>query len=686
MMLPIIVGAFVLISLAILFLLPSKQEPKVEVPRARRSQTRIETGILDPRTGKEISQTPQEGQPVPAILPVPDKPDVYPDWRPLSRGDLTAQSLDDLSIRVQVIEKLPSILHELHVVINDPKSTAREVAQIAGTDPIIASRILQTVNSAAFGLTSKINDLYRAVVIVGYNEVKHIAMESAVSHALLGKTKKETALLASLWAHSFQASTCAFAFAKRAGRRNAGAVATMALLHDIGKIGMARLYPDVDWEEVLGVLWTMGPMEAIKKEEEVCAVNHCIVGALLAEHWNLSSDTVAAIEMHHMPQFVPPDSLPQEFRTELALTHLADLAAHAFNQQFSEEEVTPESLEIFQPRGDYARLFGFPRTMQALLDERLSADLRKSGAFVSGLGEGARETAMINPRRTTVIMPPKPKPKVAVEKALQLKGGDLLSKRYKLIDQLGRGAMGAVFKAFDVQLQSVVAIKVLPQDLASDETSLKNFVQEAKAAMALTHPNILRVYNLESDERGKFIVMEYIDGENLTQIQTRQAGAFDPKQAADLIIPICEALHYAHGRKLVHRDIKPVNIMVDREGTPKLADFGIARVMEDNQYRMSGRFVAGTLAYMSPEQISGNPIDARSDIYSLGATLYEMLSGQPPFISGDIYHQVLEKPPEAIPTVPVPVNAVVMKCLAKRKENRYQSAGELRMALVPLTR
>ncbi len=258
----------------------------------------------------------------------------------------------------------------------------------------------------------------------------------------------------------------------------------------------------------------------------------------------------------------------------------------------------------------------------------------------------------------------------------------VLSGRYELLTELGRGGMGIVHKAHDIKLDIDVAIKLLPKHLGQDPRAVQFLKREALASMKLSHPNILRLHHFEEDPESKFLIMELVDGKNLTQILDASPNHKLPQdEVVRYGIEACKALEYAHRKKVLHRDIKPSNIMIDSDGTLKIADFGIARIMKDSHTRHTGTVTSGTLLYMSPEQIQGERSDAQSDIYSLGISLYELLNGEVPFRSGDITHQHLHKKPKPIDGVPAWLNRILLKCLEKKPEDRFQNAGELLDAL-----
>ena len=257
----------------------------------------------------------------------------------------------------------------------------------------------------------------------------------------------------------------------------------------------------------------------------------------------------------------------------------------------------------------------------------------------------------------------------------------LLGGRYQMEARIGAGGMAEVFRGFDPVLNRTVAIKVLNPQFARDTSFVERFRREAQAAARLNQPNIVAVYDTGADEGTQFIVMEFIEGRTLGEfMETGRKPT--PVQAAEIAQKICGALAAAHAAGVIHRDIKPGNVMVTRDGTVKVMDFGIARVLGPETAPQTSA-VLGTASYLSPEQAQGGPVDARTDIYSLGAVLYEMLAGRPPFM-GDTpvavaYKQVNETPvvPSQLnPDVPARLDAVVMKALSKNPSNRYQTADE----------
>ena len=265
--------------------------------------------------------------------------------------------------------------------------------------------------------------------------------------------------------------------------------------------------------------------------------------------------------------------------------------------------------------------------------------------------------------------------------------------QYQLGETVGRGELSVVHRGRDVRLDRDVAIKMLRSDLARDPAVQKRFRREAQYAGTLNHPAIVAVYDTGETPAGAgrvpYIVMEYVDGETLAELLARN-GRLPPAQVMFVAGEICSALDFSHRLGIVHRDIKPANVMLDRSGAVKVMDFGIARANRDRATTMTSPSARiGTAHYVSPEQVRGQQVDARTDVYSTGCVLYEMLTGVPPFAGGSAVRvadrhvrEAPQAPSSRVPGVAPELDAIVLKALSKNPLNRYQTAADMRSDLV----
>ncbi|MCA9511720.1 MAG: serine/threonine protein kinase, partial [Myxococcales bacterium] len=260
---------------------------------------------------------------------------------------------------------------------------------------------------------------------------------------------------------------------------------------------------------------------------------------------------------------------------------------------------------------------------------------------------------------------------------------------YRIEKRLGEGGIGEVFRAFDESLERNVAIKRLRPELAARETLVARFRLEAQTLARLNHPNIATLYALTHDAGSMYMVMEYVEGETVSAL-LRQRGPLALEPALRLAFQALSGIGYAHGRGVIHRDIKGANLMLDASGTLKIMDFGIARVLGGARHTRAGQMI-GTPEFMAPEQIRGEDADERSDLYSLAILLYALLAGRAPFRARSEYQvmkaQVETPPPplrDRMPELPRELDEVLRRALAKDADDRFQSAAEMRAALAPL--
>ncbi len=264
----------------------------------------------------------------------------------------------------------------------------------------------------------------------------------------------------------------------------------------------------------------------------------------------------------------------------------------------------------------------------------------------------------------------------------QLDPGSTLANRYKIIEELGKGGMGRVYRVHDIEIVEEVALKLIKSEIASDENTIERFRNELKIARKVSHKNVCRMYDIGREDEKYFITMEYVEGEDLKSL-IRKKGNLSTEEAIGIAQQVCEGLSEAHELGVVHRDLKPQNIMIDEKGRAKIMDFGIARSVEAPGVTQTG-VIIGTPDYISPEQAEGEKADQRSDIYTLGVILYEMVTGSVPF-KGDTAFSVALKHKTQLPQDPRKLNSqlsddlarLILACMEKEKERRYQTAVDL---------
>jgi CheY-like chemotaxis protein len=339
-----------------------------------------------------------------------------------------------------------------------------------------------------------------------------------------------------------------------------------------------------------------------------------------------------------------------------------------------------------------------PVGMRELL-ARIHAVLRRNSSGREGTGtksRGGRECPkcrFLNPSETrfcgecgtplTALRPvPASRTETLKTPITELTTGVTFARRYQIIEELGHGGMGRLYKVLDKEIQEKVALKLLNPEIASDEETIERFRNELKLARRISHKNVCRMFDINREEGTYYITMEYIEGEDLKSL-IRRIGPLTVRKAVFIARQVCDGLAEAHRFRVIHRDLKPQNIMVDKEGNARVMDFGIARSLRVKGVTGAGMMI-GTPEYMSPEQVDGRETDERSDFYSLGVSLFEMLTGRLPFegdtMLGIALKQKNDPPPDPRkinPQIPQGLGRIILKCLDKEKARRYERAEDL---------
>jgi serine/threonine protein kinase len=282
----------------------------------------------------------------------------------------------------------------------------------------------------------------------------------------------------------------------------------------------------------------------------------------------------------------------------------------------------------------------------------------------------------------TELTPTGPSPETVRSSFREIERGTTLFGRYEVIEEIGSGGMGSVYRVHDAQINEVVALKIIRPDIATDSEVIERFSQELKTARKIAHRNVCRMFDIGEDGGTHYITMEYVTGEDLRSL-IKRIGQMTVAKTINIARQICEGLAEAHAMGVVHRDLKPQNIMIDKDGNAKIMDFGIARFIRTKGITTTGTII-GTPEYMSPEQAEGKGVDQRSDIYSLGIVLFEASTGEVPFEGETPFSVAFKHKTEPAPDprrlnaqIPADLSGLILKCLEKEKERRYQTVEEI---------
>ncbi len=621
-----------------------------------------------------------------ATLPLGDEAAAGPPRRPMTWDEVAPRLRERLTDRIAGLSTLPTAMNDLIGVLQNEDADPAEVARIASTDPAVVAEILRIVNSAFFGLQAKVSDLHRAILLLGYNRVKFVVLRLAIEGDLArGADPGRTKRLRSVWRHSYLVSEAVSLLIRRHGGVRAPEAATAALLHDAGKLLLVELPPrdDLDSGSVFrGVPLTME--QRIFLEEDYFGVNHCLIGERIGAKLSLPP-VVRIIQAlhHHDLDGSEVSALAGTPVSMLALVKLADILAHDLQARLRTESGLATPLRQEPPRMEVYRK-SCPRLPDYDdLVESFTAPLRRSASFIEsllpsseeGTGEArsSRETGDAEAATACNEIVSVPAATADGPPPIEIAG------RYRLLTKLGEGSVGSVYQCQDTLVGQRFAIKILKPELRRSARAFASFVEEMRSAMKLNHPNIVRVLHLDERDGVCFVLQELVSGRSLEEILAdAPEGRFDESRVLPIASELAAALGYAHDRGVIHRDVKPSNVMVDAAGSARLLDFGVAACRAADAAQAPPE-VAGTPGYMSPESWDGK-VDRRSDIYAFGVLLYRLLAGRMPLDTrtpGKAPRTELPSRPAPLPSVSDAIMALVLRCLEPEPSRRWQDFHEV---------
>ena len=604
-------------------------------------------------------------------------PTAGPERRPLSWDAVDLEVRERVEQRISALSSLPTMMTQLLSLLQDLDSDPQEIARTASTDPAVVAEILRTVNASYSGLRSRMSDVSRAILMLGYSRVKLLVLKLGVDGSLPSDPEYKARLTA-IWRHSFITSEAVAYLDRRYGSSRDHEATTAALLHDLGKLVLLELRPrsDLDKQTVFQTK-SRATDERIFVEEDYFGVNHCLVGGLVADKLGLSATVKTVQSLHHHPLGDPRiTSLGARTVRCIAAVKLGNLLSNAFAEHSLGAGAAPSTVpELDSYRRYYPALPSWQR-----LTEECRQTLRDAASFLESCLPATGRTPVREPQGEAT----------PADATTETDAPQSIAGRYTLLEKLGTGSVGTVYLCEDALLGHRFAIKLMHPAADGKATALDVFLNEVRVALNLAHPNIVRVFHLDQRDGVCFILQEFLEGRSLAA-WIREAGEGIGEEAAiGVATQMAEALAHAHRRGVIHRDVNPNNVMVDPAGRIKLLDFGVAACKDlgGREGADSWGYVAGTPSYMSPEHWLGyDRVAPGSDIYSLGVALYEMLCGRRPF-AGRTQSELREAQRSghvaALPGVSTQLNQLVLRCLEADPSKRWTDCDSLARQLTDL--
>jgi eukaryotic-like serine/threonine-protein kinase len=608
---------------------------------------------------------------VSATISAPISTPSAPARSPASREEILAAVLDPSRL-----PSPPAVALQIVNAASRPDCPPAEIVSLLGLDPVLCGKLLKAVNSCLYGLKQPVASVARAVHVVGLKTVRSLALGLSLPAVKVGRGAPRE--MSDFWITSVGGAIIARELAARARRPNPDDDLVAGLLRDLGEVLLRQAFAD-GWAAHIARHGDRIVQDPCGAEQESFGIDHTDAGAELLHKWGLPPEIVDPIRYHHHPELLAASPRPLRERGELLwlASHLVQLDAvaqfppllarvlGAAEAQFGLPRPTlVEFLQQVVPKiesfasvlnQDIGQCPDFAAVLAAGAAELVNLTVENSRKRLSGtIAVGATVRAPLAPPRT----PPPSKPTVGRGQRPEFRPefvttfpefGCVLGE-YEVVQPLGRGAMGVVFKAFEPSLQRNVAIKMLAPELATSETARRRFAREGRAAAAIQHDNVVAIYAVREAAGIPYLAMEYVKGRCL-EASVQQHGPMPIPLFVSAAKQLTAGLGAAHARHIVHRDVKPANILVEDEtGRVKLTDFGLARVGDDAALTADGALI-GTPFYMAPEVIEGAAAAPVSDLFSLGGVFYMMATGRVPF-AGQTVAAVFNAVTSAAPTPP----------------------------------
>ncbi len=600
----------------------------------------------------------------------------------------------------------PAVAMQIVRATSNPDCEVKEIVNLLAHDPAICGQLLKVINSCVYALSSPITSVERAVLLLGMNTVRSLVLALSLPAMQSGRVPAKD--LRDYWVNSVSGAIMARELAARMRRPLPEDDLVCGLLRDIGGLLIRQTFPTEYADFAAGNRGRL-PHDVCAAERAVFGVDHADVSAALLGEWKLPALLVEPIRGHHHPDVLvnPTKTIAQ--RAELlafteSLTQLDTVAQHP--DRLAEVLATAET-RFNLPRADLVVFLESLVPKVKAFAEMLSLDVGNSPDYVGTLTRGC--TALVELTRgsgsgantvvggasvagrtapgTTTPMPmpggrPLTGPAFQPDFLTRFPDGGCHLDGYQLTKVLGRGAMGVVYLGHDPGLDRPVAVKLMDPDVSRDPANRERFAREARSVAAIRHDNVVQIYSVRDADGLLYLAMEYIDGQSLDEV-VEKGG---PLSVSDLVAAAehtAAGLNAAHARGIIHRDLKPANVLRGKDGRCRLVDFGLARSDKDASVSVAGS-VVGTPLYMSPEQVYGETLDHRSDLFSLGTVLHVLATGKNPFAANStvaVMKKVADVDPPALRTerkdVPEWFERLVRKLHAKKANERFATAADV---------